>query len=169
MRHLFIAFVISALVAGLSSSARAQGYGRGAASGYGVSPSVPYSGGSAAYLPYGTNGGGFIPYTAGPGGGLGVQGPIMPARAPATSDGMGGMAGFSRPTLGRPRAAIAPLSPISRAGASMGGGMGAGPMIQRGSAIGGMNRMARPPVGGYPFRQPPSLLVPAASAPSMSM
>ncbi len=29
MRHLFIAFVISALVAGLSSSARAQGYGRG--------------------------------------------------------------------------------------------------------------------------------------------
>jgi hypothetical protein len=96
MRHLFIAFVISALVAGLSSSARAQGYGRGAASGYGVSPSVPYSGGSAAYLPYGTNGGGFIPYTAGPGGGLGVQVRMMPARVSTTSNGVG------RPLLREP-------------------------------------------------------------------
>jgi hypothetical protein len=47
---------------------------------------------------------------------------------------------------------------------SMGGGL-----IKRPASRGAMGGMARPPVGSYPFRQPPSLLGPASAGPAMSM
>lgn len=131
-----------------ASSAQAQGYGT-----------------SGGYLPFGGSSGGFVPFSGGPGGGLGVQ-PRM--SQPATRTPLGGtsMAGGMRPVLGSPRGMLTPLSPLSPRGL-MGAGGG---MIQRSpSGVGGMGGMARPPVGGYPFRQPPSIVTPNASSPAMSM
>jgi hypothetical protein len=152
----------------LPASAWAQEYRPGAAS-YGVSPSMSYSVGSAVYLPYGTNGGGFVPYSPGPSGGLGIQPRMMTGTAAGSAGAMTSMPGPGTPSLGRPRGSLAPLEPIARAGLGIGGGMAGGPMIQRAAAARRMGAMARPPVGGYPFRQPPSLVGPASSAPSMSM
>jgi hypothetical protein len=128
------------------------------------------SGVSAAYVPFGSMGG-FVPYTPGPGGGLGVQSGMRSSVAPMPSSGMGSLG--MRPTLGLGRSQITPLAPISTramGGMGTGGGMGStGGLIRRAPAGGSMGGMARPPVGGYPFRQPPSLLGPASSAPAMSM
>ena len=75
-----------------------------------------------------------------------------------------------RPSLGLIRGQIAPLSPIGSRGMGAGGGMGSmGGLIRRTPSGGPMGGMARPPVGSYPFRQPPSLLGPATAAPSMAM
>jgi hypothetical protein len=134
------------------------------AQGYGTSPGPAYSGGGTSYLPLGGNMGGFIPYSPGPGGGLGVQAraPQAVARPPMEATTMGG----AGPALGAPRSAVAPLAPIGvmRSG---------GGMIRRsppaGGAMGGMGGTPRPPVGSYPFRQPPGLLGPGGSSPAMSM
>jgi hypothetical protein len=87
------------------------------------------------------------------------------------ASGMGSMLG-SRPSLGLIRGQIAPLVPIGLGamGSRAGGGMGSmGGLIRRTPSGGPMGGRARPPVGSYPFRQPPSLLGPASAAPSMSM
>jgi hypothetical protein len=138
--------------------------GEARAQGYGPSSGSLDSGGGTSYLPYG-GGGGFLPYSPGPGGGLGVQPRMAPAatRAPMQGAGMSGVPGAE---LGRPRSRLAPLRPLS----VMDAGMGGGPLLRRPPAgAGGMGRgMARPPVGYYPFRQPPSLVGPSGG-PSMSM
>ena len=75
-----------------------------------------------------------------------------------------------RPSLGLIRGQLTPLSPISSRGMGAGEGMGSmGGLIRRTPSGGPMGGMARPPVGSYPFRQPPSLLGPATAAPSMAM
>ena len=75
-----------------------------------------------------------------------------------------------RPSLGLIRGQISPLSPIGARGMGAGGGMGSmGGLIRRTPSGGPMGGMSRPPVGSYPFRQPPSLLGPATAAPSMAM
>jgi hypothetical protein len=128
---------------------------------------MPYSGGSSAYLPFG--GGGFVPYSSGPGGGLGVMPRMTQSRMPGPGTPMNGMAGLGGSSLGRPRSAIVPLAPIVRGGAGMAGSMGGSPLILRSSVLGGMGGMTRPPVGNYPFRQPPSLIGPATATTGMSM
>jgi hypothetical protein len=157
------------LVAGNPSAARAQGFASRSLADYGVSPSLSYSSGGTSYLPFG--GGGFVPYSGGPGGGLGVQprmaGPSL--RSPLATAAMGGMAGSMGPSLGQVRSSITPLSPIRVMSGGRGGGMAGGAMIQRASNGGGMGGMSRPPVGSYPFRQPPSLTGPASQVMSMSM
>ncbi len=122
---------------------------------------------TSTYLPYGTMGG-FVPYTPGAGRGLGVmeRSGVMGPNAPRTGMGMLG----ERPGLGSVRGFLSPLAPIgtaSRVGMGQGGMPGASfrPM----PSAGGMGGMARPAVGGYPFRIPPSLLGPVAPAPGMSM
>jgi hypothetical protein len=161
-----------AFVAG--SPARAQGssaFGRGMSSdgmpNYNFSGAGIIASGSSAYLPFGGPMSGFIPYSPGPGGGLGVQSqmanPVM--RTPPGGMTMPG----ARPDLGSIRSRISPLIPIGSMGSARGGRMGfSGMMIQRAPAGGSMGGMTRPPVGGYPFRQPPTLLGPG-SAPAMSM
>lgn len=166
-RRVVSAFLGLLLAASAPLPAGAQDYGR-RPSPFGVSPAVPYSGGTASYLPFGTNAGGFIPYSPGPGGGLGV---VQPGRMAGPSAGpagaMAGMPGLGTTALGRGRGALAPLAPIRALGP--GGGMAGGSMIPRSASAGRMNRMARPPVGSYPFRQPPSLIAPASNSPAMSM
>lgn len=136
---------------------------------YGVSSGSLYTGGGTSYIPYGANMSGFVPYTPGPGGGLGVQArmPQVVTRPPAFGLGMqGGMGG----QLGQVRTSLVPLRPLSTSGMGMGGGG----LIRRAPAGGapamggGMGGAGRPPVGNYPFRQPPSLVSPT-SGPSMSM
>lgn len=166
MRRLFVrAFCGLLFVAGLPAVSWGQDDGR-SSSPYGVSPAMPYSGGTASYLPYGTNAGGFVPYSPGPTGGLGVQ-PRRMSGPSSTAAGV--MSSMTRtPSLGRPRA-FAPLEPIRRIGLGAGGGMAGGPMIQRSTPARRMGGMPRPSVGNYPFRQPPSLIAPGSSAPAMSM
>lgn len=150
----------------LASCALGVSGGRAHAQNYGPPSGSLYTGGGSSYLPYGANMSGFIPYTPGPGGGLGAQprmSPVSSARPPIVGAGMGGGMGVQ---LGQPRSAIAPLRPISAMG------MGGGGLIRRAPAAapamgGGMGGTSRPPVGGYPFRQPPSLVSP--STPAMSM
>jgi hypothetical protein len=170
--------VVLGLIASLAlvggSSARAQGYsslGRGTSPE--TVPSYNFSGagmvasGSSTYLPFGGNMSGFVPYSPGPGGGLGVQSQ-MANTAMQTPPG-GTMMTGARPGLGNIRSRITPLTPIGSMGSLRGGPMGSlGTMIQGTPAGGGMGGMARPPVGGYPFRQPPLLIGPG-SAPAMSM
>ncbi|MGO9597825.1 MAG: hypothetical protein ACLP7Q_07500 [Isosphaeraceae bacterium] len=129
-----------------------------------------FSGSSTAYIPF-SGMGGFIPYSPGPRGGLGVQPGMRTTGGQMQASGMGSMLG-SRPSLGLIRGQIAPLVPIGLGamGSRVGGGMGAmGGLIRRTPSSGPMGGMARPPVGSYPFRQPPSLLGPATASPSMSM
>jgi hypothetical protein len=161
-----------ALVGG--SSARAQGYGsmaRGTSSetmpSYNFSGAGMVTGGSSTYLPFGGTMSGFVPYSPGPGGGLGVQSPMANSAMQTPPGGM--MMPGARPGLGGIRSRITPLSPIGSMGSARGGAMGnLGTMIQRAPAGGGMGGMTRPPVGGYPFRQPPTVNGPP-SAPAMSM
>jgi hypothetical protein len=166
-----------AIVALVAGSARAQySSSSGPSISSGTMPRYNFSGvgsnfgGSSSYLPFGGAGSSFLPYSPGPGGGLGVQ--------PGTPDsGMqmppGGMRMFdTRPSLGLIPSATTPLAPITLGG--MGsrsfGRMGSmGGLIVRPPAGGSMRGMARPPVGNYPFRQPPSLLGPSTTAPAMSM
>ena len=128
---------------------------------------TPPGGGGTVYVPYGA--GGFIPYSSGPGGGLGVQSAMpRPMNRPATFAGgaaraAGGEGGMSA-TLGPLRATLTPLAPIRAGGSGM--GMGGG-LVRRAAPGAGMNAMGRPPVGGYPFRQPSSLGGPAG--PGMGM
>ncbi|MFO0890948.1 MAG: hypothetical protein U0790_17620 [Isosphaeraceae bacterium] len=148
-----------------------------AAARYGSTPSYNFSGvgsylsGTTTYVPFGGMGN-FIPYSPGPGGGLGVQPGMRVSGGQMQTASMGGSMGMS-PSLGVVRSQITPLAPISSGGMSgMRGGSGIGSMgglIRRGPGGGAMGGMTRPPVGSYPFRQPPSLLGPATSAPSMSM
>jgi hypothetical protein len=154
------------------SAVRAQSFGFASSeTGFSRTPSFSYSGvgsyfsGSSAYVPFSAMGG-FVPYSPGPGGGVGVQ-PGM--RSPGSLMQTGAMSpmGMS-PSLGAVRSQITPLTPISSRG--MGTGMGSmGGLIRRMPVGGSMGGMARPPVGSYPFRQPPSLLGPATSASAMSM
>jgi hypothetical protein len=137
----------------------------------GFSSAGSYFGGGSTYLPFGGAMGGFVPYSAGPGGGVGVvQG--MGESVTPTGSGSMFMLG-TRPILGQVRGSLTPLAPIgqgatgSRARASM-GSMGGG-VINRPASRGATGGMARPPVGSYPFRQPPSLLGPASARPAMSM
>jgi hypothetical protein len=130
-----------------------------------------YFGGGSTYLPFGGSMGGFVPYSAGPGGGLGV---MREMRENVTSMGPRETLMLDRrPALGQMSGSLTPLTPIgsgvmgSPAGGAM-GSMGAG-LIKRPASRGAMGGMARPPVGGYPFRQPPSLLGPATAGPAMSM
>lgn len=134
----------------------------GHAQGYGVG--YPFSGGSSAYVPYGGVSGGFIPLSGGPGGGLGVQPrPVVPmGRVVMPSV----MTGSTMPTLGAPRGTLFPLRPLGLGRGGMGGGLMPSSRLPR---PGVMGTMGRPPVGNYPFRVPPSLLVPTTGAPAMSM
>jgi hypothetical protein len=121
--------------------------------------------GSSTYVPFGAYGG-FVPYTPGPGQGLGVMRRFDSGAAPMLRTPMGLM-GPSQ-GLGAIRGSLTPLAPIG--GAMMGTrGMGA-PLVPRRSTREPMRgSMGRPPVGGYPFRIPPSLLDRGTSAPAMSM
>jgi hypothetical protein len=135
------------------TSAVAQGNGTGSA--------------TSSYLPSGGIGG-FVPYTPGAGQGLGVM-----ARAGVTrgNDPRGSMVmAGQRPSLGVSRGYLTPLAPIGTM-SPMGTGQGRTPgiLIRTMPSGGVMGGMSRPPVGGYPFRVPPSLLGPAASSPGMSM
>jgi hypothetical protein len=167
--------VLAGLLVSCTGSARAQFSGfSGSGVGSGSMPSYNFSGvgsyfsGTSAYVPFSSMGG-FVPYSPGPGGGVGVQpGMRSPGMQPMQPSGMGLMG--TRPTLGLIRSQIMPLAPISSRGMGAGAGMGSmGGLIRRSPSGGSMGGMARPPVGSYPFRQPPSLLGPATSAPSMSM
>jgi hypothetical protein len=157
VRVLLGSIALLALVGG--GSARAQGYS--------FSGAGTVGGGSSAYLPFGGTMSGFIPYSPGPGGGLGVQPPMANSAMQMPPGGMT-MPG-TRPSLGSIRSRLTPLTPIGSLDASRGGRMGmTGPIIRGAPAGGGMGGMVRPPVGGYPFRQPPALIGPG-SAPAMSM
>jgi len=172
--HWLGCIAIMALVAG---SARAQySSSSGPSISSGTMPRYNFSGvgsnfgGTSSYLPFGGAGSSFLPYSPGPGGGLGVQ-PGMFDSGMQTAPGGMRMSG-TRPSLGLIPSAITPLAPINLGG--MGprsfGRMGLmGGLIARPPTGGSMRGMARPPVGNYPFRQPPSLLGPSTSAPSMSM
>jgi hypothetical protein len=152
----FAALMVAGMVAIGSSPARAQGYS--SSGGY-----LPFGGGSFS---------GYVPFSGGPGGGLGVQ-PQIPRMPPpaATRTPLDGtsMSGGMRQDLGALRGTLSPLRPISPL--DPGGLMGTGgSMIRRApGGAGGMGGMARPPVGGYPFRRPPSIVTPNASSPAMSM
>jgi hypothetical protein len=114
--------------------------------------------------------GGFIPYVAGSGGGLGVQPAMRSAGTQVQSAGMGTLGSSSGLVL--TRGEIRPLTPISQSTmlSPGGGGMNSiGGLFRRVPSGGGMPRLNRPPVGSYPFRQPPSLLGPATATYSMSM
>ncbi|QEH38088.1 hypothetical protein OJF2_66860 [Aquisphaera giovannonii] len=163
----------------LTPAAAAQDFGSAFAStpsggtrGYDFSGFGAYlSGSSPTYVPFGGGMGGFVPYTPGPGGGLGVASPM---RDPAARRPSGGMAGMgARPPFGIPSGSLTPLSPITTGGMggmgrrpSAGGMGGLAPRVGAGRPMGGMSR---PPVGGYPFRQPPSLIGPSSAGPAMSM
>jgi hypothetical protein len=137
----------------------------------GSSAAGSYFGGGSTYLPFGGGLGGFIPYSAGTGGGLGVMQGMSETITPMGSAGMTLLG--TRPTLGRLGGSLSPLEPIglgtmgSPAGSPM--GLGGGGLIKRPASRGTMGGMARPPVGSYPFRQPPSLLGPSSAGPAMSM
>jgi hypothetical protein len=151
---------------GTSSS----GMGPGTMPSYSLSGVGSYFGGSSAYIPFGGTTGGFVPYSPGPGGGLGVQPRMRNAGAQMQAGGMGLMG--PRPSLGLIRGQLTPLAPIglgamgTRAGAGM---SSMGGLIRRTPSGASMGGMSRPPVGNYPFRQPPSLLGPATATPSMTM
>jgi hypothetical protein len=115
--------------------------------------------GGSTYLPIGGTSGGFIPYQAGTGGGLGVVS-RMPELSTRTPMNPSGMAGGMPPRLGALRTTITPFSPSN--------GMGMRQRSTGGSSMGGMGGATRPPVGSYPFRQPPSLIG-GGSSPAMSM
>jgi hypothetical protein len=128
-----------------------------------------FSGSTSTYIPF-SGMGGFVPYSPGSGG-LGVQSAMRNTGGSMPPSGMGAMLG-SRVSLGLVGGQIAPLVPISQGamGWRSGGGMSPmGGLIRRTPSGGPMGGMARPPVGSYPFRQPPSLLGPATVNPSMSM
>jgi hypothetical protein len=141
--------IILSAMSALASPAQAQ------------SPGSSSSGGTT-YLPYS---GGFVPYTGGTAGGLGGQpgmaGPVgrISTNPPSMGSAMAG--------LGGSRGAITPLRPLGISGSGM--GMGAGLVPRRPFPMGGMGTMARPPVGNYPFRIPPSLVAPGVSAAGMTM
>ena|SRR5271157_107472 len=137
---------------------------------YNFSGASSYFGGSSTYVPFGGAMGGFLPYSPGSGGGLGVQPGMRDSGMQMPPGGMS-MLG-ARPTLGLIRSATTPLAPIGLGGMgsrSFGRMESMGGLIRRSPTGGSMGGMARPPVGSYPFRQPPSLLGPASSAPAMSM
>jgi hypothetical protein len=141
------------------------------ASSRGSSAAGSYFGGGSTYLPFGGSMGGFVPYSAGPGGGLGVMQGMSETITPMGSAGMTLLG--TRPALGRLGGSLSPLVPIgsramsSPAGGSM--GLDGGSLIKRPAPRRAIGGMARPPVGSYPFRQPPSLLGPATAGPAMSM
>ena len=145
--------------------------GQGVARGYNFSGFGSYFAGSPSYVPFGGAMGGFIPYSPGPAGGLGVQ-PGTGGRGELMTPARMGLLLGSRPSLGSVRAEISPLAPIGQEPMGFRAGRGTGLMdgmlrrVPSGRFMGGM---ARPPVGNYPFRQPPSLLGPGTSAPAMSM
>jgi len=137
---------------------------------YNFSGAGSYFGGSSAYVPFGGAMGGFMPYSPAPGGGLGVQPGMRDSGMQLPPGGMSMLE--ARPTLGLIRGATTPLAPIGFGGMgsrSVGRMESMGGLIQRSPTGGSMGGMARPPVGSYPFRQPPSLLGPVSSAPAMSM
>jgi hypothetical protein len=142
-----------------------------AASSNGFSGAGSYFSGGSTYLPFGGGVGGFVPYSAGPGGGLGVMKGMRESVAPTRSGSM--LMLGTRPALGQISDRLTPLAPIgpgvvsSPAGGSMGSMRGG--LIKRPAPRGAMGGMARPPVGSYPFRQPPSLLGTASAGPAMSM
>jgi hypothetical protein len=145
----------------------ARGMGPDTMPSYNFSGAGMTSGGGSTYLPFGGTMSGFVPYSPGPGGGLGVQAPVANTAMQTPPGGMA-MPG-ARPNLGGLGGRITPPGPIGSMGSPRGGTMGnLGTMIQRAPAGGGMGGMTRPPVGGYPFRQPPALTGPS-SAPAMSM
>jgi hypothetical protein len=155
-RMRFAGFVLAAAAAAAGvRSADAQGY-------------PPAGGGGTVYVPYG-GAGGFMPYSPGPAGGLGVQSAsaLPMGRAPSLASGAqmspGGASGMTT-GLGSVRATLSPLTPIRAGGSGM--GMGGG-LIRRTAPNGGMNALSRPPVGGYPFKQPARLSGPAG--PGMGM
>lgn len=134
----------------------------------GVSPGLSAPSGGTTYLPYGPIGGGFIPYTSGPGGGLGVMTrPRSSSASVSAGSGMSAMQPRATPTLTpRGRAALSPLTPLSRLG------IGFGARGMQGSAMSSpsMIRKTRPPVGGYPFQLPTTPGSAASGAsPAMSM
>ncbi len=137
---------------------------------YNFSGAGSYFGGSSTYVPFGGAMGGFLPYSPGLGGGLGVQPGMRDSSMQVPPGGMR-MLG-ARPTLGLIRSATTPLAPIGPGGMgsrSIGRMESMGGLIRRSPTGGSMGGMARPPVGSYPFRIPPSLLGPSTAAPAMSM
>ncbi len=152
------------------SSSSGTGMSSGTMPSYNFSGAGSYFRGSSSYVPFGGAMGGFLPFSPGPGGGLGVQPGMRDSGMQRPTGGMS-MQG-ARPTLGLIPSATTPLTPIGVGGMgsrSFGRTESMGGLIRRSPAGGSMGGMARPPVGSYPFRQPPSLLGPASSAPAMSM
>jgi hypothetical protein len=158
--------VLSTAATVLWGAAGAAAQSAGFTGSYGPGMENLLRGGGAGYLP---SGGGFLPYTPGAGGGLGVQS-RRNAGSPAASSGAMSMPGGS--AVGGPGTRPGRLVPLAPIGGMSGqrGGMGASRLLNRmptGRGMGG--GMARPPVGSYPFRVPPSLLGPATQAPAMAM
>jgi hypothetical protein len=159
-------FAIVGLVTPGDGAVQGQDIGQG----FALSGASSYFGGTTSYLPFGATMGGFLPYNPMPGAGLGVQ-PGVRGFGMSVQPGGLRMPG-SMSAIGQIRSTTTPLAPIGlrqmRSGPlqrmeSMGG------LIPRSPARGSMGRMVRPPVGSYPFRQPPSLLGPATAGPAMSM
>ncbi|WP_165232507.1 hypothetical protein [Aquisphaera insulae] len=157
---------LAALLA-TAPAARGQELGR---RGFDFSGFGAYLGGtSPTYVPFGGLMGGFVPYTPGPSGGLGVAAPMREPSARVPGAGMGAMGSNSGARLGMPSGALTPLAPIGTGSGRTGGMSGMSGLAPRAGTARPMGGMNRPPVGGYPFRQPPSLLGPSSSAPAMSM
>ena len=157
------------VMAGLwPSSADAQFSGGGSLGGYGASSgsAVPGMGsGGAMVIPYGGRTEGFMPGRMGGGSPLSSRPrPSAGMNAPSRSFSLSPMTGGMTLTPKGPR----PMS------GGMGRGIGpgsllSGPMGSRRSGPSGAGPGVMPPSIGYPFRQPPSLLSPAAGGPGMSM
>ena len=152
-----------------TSEGLAQSFGGSSPSGYGISPTLSYGSPGALYLPFGQ--GGFVPYSGGPGGGLGTLSRPRPVASMGNgmgADRVGGTMGRAM-SLGQPRSAITPLVPLQTTARGARGGMAGMPLIQRATPSAGMSNMVRPPVGNYPFRQPPSPTGQATASTLMSM
>jgi hypothetical protein len=153
---------------GLAGLAQAQGFSPGGfMSEPRFAPGSWFAPPTSSLLPLGGTGG-FVPYAPGPGRGLGVMARPgnMPPAAPMSVSPMSGQ----RPGLGLIRSSLATMEPIRimRSGPMGQGGLSKA-LIRPVPARGMMGGMGRPPVGSYPFRVPPSLLGPAATAPAMAM
>ena len=150
------------------SSADAQSSGGGSLGGYGASSGSGGPGmgsGGAMVIPYGGRTEGFMPGRMGGGSPLSFRArPPAGMNAPSRSFSLSPMTGGMTSTARGPR----PMS------GGMGRGIGpgsflSGPMGSRRSSPAGVVPGVMPPSIGYPFRQPPSLLSPAAGGVGMSM
>ena len=138
---------------GASGASMGGGFNIVDPSGMGGNVIVPAAGGGGAAMSPSMRGGGlsFQPRSATT---------MYSARPSFVLDSMGG--GMTRMGGG-----MGGRRPFALQPSSLTGGMGLGGGMRRMPAAGGMGVM--PPSIGYPFRQPPSLLIPSAAGAGMSM